>query len=216
MKHPEDCQCHLHIATDCPYCEWTGIGTTRRGTHIKKEHPDKFVGRVTSASRLAAKVLQAHYVAQEMKRLSDKGIRFLPSKHLDYQVKQNIQAWMGQLKRSQDVRHNLLVEGLDKAERGVQSIRDFKRLQTAIVQSSKLSPDGSVGLYKRHTHYNTSVAGEILKLSFALNKTWSFAVHLLLLYGLEAMAEQIATTGVLPPTEIQSPTRELAKAERNQ
>lgn len=184
------------------------------GRHIQTQHPAFYVPKVSSAKRLAAKALQAHSVATEMKRLAKRGIRLLPKSRLDASTRMMVNAWLKRLSESANVSENLLIAGMEKSERGIQSQREFKALQASIIQASKLGDDSLPGLYARSTHFNPTVAGEILKLAFLLNKSWSFATHLLLLYGLESLAEQLATTGALPPLDVSSPSRSLAEAQK--
>ena len=162
---------------------------------------------------LVAKALQAQQVAKEINRLAKRGLRFLPSTKLDATTRTLVNAWQKKLGGSAVASENLLIAGLEKAERGIHSIKEFNTLKASILNSRQVGNPALPGLYTRSTHFNTEVAGEILKLAFSLNKSWSFAVHILLLYGLEAMAEQIATQGALLPTKVASPSKELAEGQ---
>jgi hypothetical protein len=217
VKHLDPCNCHLHMAVTCDHCGLQLVGTTRLGTHVKKEHPEHFVPRrPTSAKRIAAKIVQSMEVAKEMKRLANRGVRFLPKSRLDKTSINMINAWIAEMSSSKEVQDNLLIAGFGKAERGVASQKEFLTLQGAIVDAAKLSYDNLPGLYKRVTQFQPQVAGEILKLAFALNKSWSFTTHLLLLYGLEAMAEELSTSGPQPPGSVSSPAGEVTKNQKEE
>jgi hypothetical protein len=159
---------------------------------------------------LAAKVLQAKQVAEEMKRLGKRGIRFLPKGRLDQQTINMIEAWSKKLSDSSKVSDNFLIAGMDHAEAGVKSIKEFNRLKQSIKESAKLGMNDLPGLWPRQVWFNPQVAGELLKLAFTLNRSLSFVTHLVLLYGLEALAEELSTVGPHPPTEISSPSRTIA------
>ncbi len=217
-KHPEGCPCPMHIAVQCEYCDWQDWGTPLLGKHIKQKHPEHFIPRrkPPSAVKLAAKVLQAHNVAKEMKRLAARGIRYLPKGKLDASTVQMIQAWANKTAHSTDPNLNLLMAGLDSAETAISSVREFTKLKEAIKESAKLNLDGIPAVYEKKSYYNPEVAGEILKLAFSLNKSWDFTQNLLLLYGLESLADEIATVGPHPPTEISSPSKSLSAAAKEE
>lgn len=170
--------------------------------------------RVSGPVRLAAKVLQSHEVAKEMKRLGERGIRFLPKGRLDKQTVAMINAWVTRMNDSAKASDNLLIAGMEQAEKGIASIREFNRLKESIKESAKLGQGNLPGLWQRSTWFNPQVAGEILKLAFTLNRSWSFCVHLLLLYGLESLADELATVGPHPPTEILSPSKNIAQNQK--
>jgi hypothetical protein len=172
------------------------------------------VVRVPASVRLAAKVLQAHEVAKEIKRLGERGIRFLPKGKLDKQTIDMVNAWCTKLSDSSKASDNLLIAGMDHAEKGVKSIKDFNTLKRQIIESSKLGLNNLPGLWPRQVWFNPQVAGELLKLAFTLNRSLSFTVHLVLLYGLESLAEELSTVGPHPPNEIGSPSRELAQNQK--
>ena len=166
------------------------------------------------AVRLAAKALQAHEVAKEMKRLGERGVRFLPKGRMDKETADMVKAWITRMNDSSKVSENLLIAGIDHSEKGVTSIREFNAIKKSIKQSADLGLDDKPGLWNRATHFNPTVAGEVLKLAFTLDKSFSFAVHLLLLYGLESLAEEISTTGPHPPTDIESPSKSIAQNQK--
>ena len=211
MPHKPDCDCHLHIETQCEHCGEKMIGTTRLGRHVQLKHPEHWIPRKQpkSARVLAARVLQSHAVATEMKRLARRGIRFLPKTPLGKVDVDIINAWIREMETG-SADEKMLLGGLDTVERGIRSQKDFALLQASIKESAKLGMNDLPGLYDRRTWFNTDVAGECLKLAFALNRSWSFSVHLLLLYGLDALAEELATTGIEPPKRVRSPSKAVA------
>jgi hypothetical protein len=160
---------------------------------------------------LATKVLQARAVASEMKRLKDRGIRFLPKGRLDKQTIAMINAWADKLNNSAKVSDNLIIAGMDQAEDGIKSVREFTKLKASIKESAKLGLNNLPGLWDRKIWFNCQIAGELLKLAFTLNRSFSFCVHLVLLYGLESLAEELSTVGPHPPNEISSPSKTIAK-----
>lgn len=151
-----------------------------------------------------------------MKRLATKGIRFLPKGKLDATTVQMIAAWAAKIAHSTDPSLNLLTAGLDSAETAVSSVREFTRLKEAIKESAKLNLDGLPAVYEKKSFYNPEVAGEILKLAFSFNKSWSFTQNLLLLYGLKSLADEIVSVGPHPPMEICSPSKSLSAAAKEE
>jgi hypothetical protein len=146
--------------------------------------------------------------------MGERGVRFLPKGKLDRSTVDMVNAWIKKMKDSAKVSDNLLIAGIDHSEGGVSSIKEFNQIKASIAQAAKLGLDDKPGLWDRKTHYNPTVAGEVLKLAFTLDKSFSFAVHLLLLYGLESMAEEISTTGPHPPTDIESPSKSITQNQK--
>jgi hypothetical protein len=169
---------------------------------------------ISIATKLAVKVLQANEVQKEMKRLGKRGIRFLPKGRLDKFTISMINAWADKMNNSAKASDNLLIAGMDQAEKGVASIREFNRLKESIKESAKLGQGDLPGLWQKSIWFNPQVAGELLKLAFSLNRSISFVCHLVLLYGLEALAEELSTVGPHPPTEILSPSKSLAQNQK--
>lgn len=187
------------------------MGTARLGTHMYYHHPQHFEPkRKESVKKLAAKVLQSHAVAKEINRLAERGVRFLPKNAMGKVEVQMVQAWLQRMKGSDDVKQRMLLGGMERAERGIHSQQEFLRLQKNIKALAELDDRDLPGLYQHSTYFTPGVAGEILKLAFALNKSWSFSVHLLLLYGLDALAEQIAKAGPHPPEFLSKPAKAIA------
>ena len=176
--------------------------------------PKPQIIRRKTAVKLAAKVLQAHTVAKEIKRLGERGVRFLPKGKMDKTDVLLVNDWIKKMNNSARVSENLLIAAIDQSEKGIASIKEFNQIKASIKMSAELGLDNKPGLWNRSTHYNPTVAGEILKLAFSMNKSFSFAVHLLLLYGLESLAEEISTTGPHPPTDIESPSKAIAQNQK--
>jgi len=175
------------------------------------EIPPRKSIRNGSAALLATKVLQAKAIATEMKRLKERGVRFLPKGRLDKQTITMVNAWADKLNNSAKVSDNLIIAGMDQVEEGIKSIKEFTKLKAQIKESMKLGLNNLPGLWPRKVWFNPQVAGELLKLAFTLNRSFSFCVHLVLLYGLESLAEELSTVGPHPPNEISSPSKSIAK-----
>ncbi len=175
------------------------------------EIPRVIKPRVPYSVKLAAKVLQANEIQKEMKRLGQRGLRFLPKGKLDKTTVAMINAWADRMNNSAKASDNLLIAGMEQAEQGIKSIKDFNKIKQSIKESAKLSQGDLPGLWDRKVWFNPQVAGELLKLAFTLNRSLSFCVHLVLLYGLESLAEEISTVGPHPPTELLSPSKRIAK-----
>lgn len=146
--------------------------------------------------------------------MGERGVRFLPKGRLDKEMVSMVNDWIKKMKDSARVSENMLIAGIDQSEGGVSSIKEFNQIKESIKMSAKLGLNDKPGLWNRATHYNPTIAGEVLKLAFTLGKSFSFAVHLLLLYGLESLAEEISTTGPHPPTDIESPSKAIVQNQK--
>jgi hypothetical protein len=190
------------------------MGTAQRGRHIQSRHPQNWVpSKGKSVKAHAAKMLQTRQAAKEIERLGGRGVRFLP-KVLDPHAITMVNNWIKNMKNSSRASDNLLIAGIDQSEDGISSIKEFNQIKASIKAFARLGLDDKPGLWDRKTHYNPTIAGEVLKLAFLLGQSFSFAVHLLLLYGLEAMAEEVATTGPHPPSGIGSPSKAIDEIQK--
>ncbi len=205
--NPSSPETHLE-GSDCSP-ESSGFEIPEEIKETKETKPKRI--RPGHATVLATKIMQAKAVASEMKRLKDRGIRFLPKGRLDKQTISMVNAWADKLNNSAKVSENFIIAGIDQAEDGVKSVKEFNTLKLQIKESSKLGLNNLPGLWPRKIWFNPQVAGELLKLAFALNRSISFTTHLVLLYGLEALAEELSTVGPHPPNQIDSPAKALAK-----
>jgi hypothetical protein len=180
------------------------------GRHIQSTHPDKFQGRQKQPKhKIAAKAIQAMNVAKEINRLARKGVRFLPKSRLDRTTIGLVNEWLKQQTVDPEAKKTLMLGALENVESSIRTDKQFLDLQASIKQSLKTSSDAVLpALYSKSTWFDTETASEILKLAYALGKTWSFAVHLLLLYGLTAMAEEVSSGKLKPPTLMAHPAKE--------
>ena len=146
--------------------------------------------------------------------MGKRGVRFLPKGKLDKSTADMINGWIDRMNNSAKVSDNLLIAGITHSEAGIASVREFNAIKDSIKQSAALGLDSKPGLWARQVHFNPQVAGEVLKLAFTLNRSLSFCVHLLLLYGLESLADELATVGPHPPTEIVSASKAIAENQK--
>lgn len=242
-EHPAECECHLCRRVWCIVCpkilrvEWVGL--TSFGSHLKACHPDHWHmlrshNMTVSGRRWNTKwgtkprvtryqVNSIHAVAREIRvsreieRASSKGVKALPLDQITDATRLQISEWIGAVKRLPGVRKRLFMEAVEATTDGYNGdLQEYRRhllvLQT-ILEEASIS--GKPAVITKEVCFDPRIAIEISKLSYALDRSWSFVVHLCALYGLRAITDGLRSEGITPPSAVATvpSTRTILKAD---
>lgn len=229
-EHPAECECHLCRRVWCILCpailrvEWVGLtsfGSHLKACHAKNWHLMRSHNMTVSGKRWNTKwstkprvthyqVSSLHAVAREMRvsreieRASGKGVKALPLDDITDATRLQITEWIGAIKRLPGIRKRLFMEAIEATTDGYNGdLQEYRRhlivLQT-ILEETSIS--GKPAVITKDVCFDPRVAIEIAKLSYALDRSWSFVVHLCALYGLRAITDGLRSEGIAPPSTV--------------
>lgn len=207
--HPPECGCAYCRTMCCVPCHMADPSNTKTwksiqgfSRHIQAIHSEwALPGNAESKVNRIRRTIRAVALAKEQKRFTRQGLKTVPIKKFNEEHLKQIDRWVSAIER--DPSSNLLL--------GAITLADERFVKRSTFESQVRDLTASVGqgirtgLYvttERKTHYDPRVALEVLKLCWTLGRGWSFVVHLLLLYGLNAFAENLKNEGISPPTRV--------------
>jgi hypothetical protein len=230
-KHPPGCICVHCVTISCILCNedervvWRGLPGFSR--HVQYCHPKFWVEHhqkitITGKQRYAqnrsagtilrnpkivrqkiSRAAQEFRAIEEISKASSAGLRVIPTKHLDDTTRFQVEKWIKGIKNLPKLRKRLFMEAVEKTEDKyrdeVSYRRSLKAIQMVIEESTALKKPTVV---THEVSFDPQVALEIVKLCWALNRGWSFVVHLLALYGLKSITENLHNAGISPPSTL--------------
>lgn len=217
--HSPDCGCQHCRRVCCIFCHDSDasktepfIGLPGFGRHIQQRHPGEY--QFSSQRRLDQRIVRAlaqRRLNRELQTQENLGIRKIPIGKITPQTVAHLEAEVrasrrkireGSYSRRQD---SLFLSAIEEADRSIRPNlqRDLDRqVRRLLYELEAGDKTGIPPTVERKTLFDPRVAIELLKLEYGLNRSWSFVVHLVCVYGINALVEAMQHEGIVPPTYI--------------
>ncbi len=228
LKHKQPCACHLCVQMSCLHCGpevpivWTGIGAFSH--HVYARHRTihdawytertlmgnvrKGQSKFTKLRRASEEVLSLSKklrAAEELEKASAVGMHAVPLDAINDLTRDQIKKFLGAVNRLPGVSRKLFMEAVSKVDDGFKTKNDYRKaLELAKVVTEEATSSGKYAVLERKVYFDPRVSVEIIKLAYALDRGYSFIVHLLLLYGLKALSAGLRREGITPPSDVVS------------
>ncbi len=228
LKHQQPCACHLCRTLSCRLCGpsipiiWTGVGAyanhvymTHRPIHDLWYKERTLLGNARKGQRYFTKLRQASEevlslskklrAAEELEKASAVGMHAIPLDAINDLSRDQIKKFLGAVNRLPGVSRKLFMEAVSKVDDGFKTKNDYRKaLELAKVVTEEATSSGKYAVLERKVYFDPRVSVEIIKLAYALDRGYSFIVHLLLLYGLKALSSGLRREGITPPSDVVS------------
>jgi hypothetical protein len=189
------------------------------GFHVKSNHPAvyKALGNKTvagtekywyysspenRAKRLHAAAQQIRFI-EEVNKASDFDLARVPINEITDVTRAQVKAFIGAVKKLPGLRTKLYMEAIERSGDGYKTPAAYKsalRTIELVIEEATIAQKPTV--VQKQVSFDPRVALEIVKLTHALGKGYSFTLHLLCLYGLRAITDGLVRDGINPPRDV--------------
>jgi hypothetical protein len=223
--HGEDCGCAVCRRMSCIVCTpsdvvWVGLPAFSK--HVKDVHTatwyefyktESISGRPRTAQSArfrrermlerAETALREARAVDEIFKASKHELRSVPVEAVTDALRSQVAAFASAVKKLPRMREKLFLEAVERVDDAWATPDAYRRalrgLQ-ALVEEASASKKPTV--VSKETSFDPRVALEITKLGYAMGKGWSFTVHLLCLYGIDAVVQGLNREGIAPPSAV--------------
>lgn len=179
------------------------------GRHLASQHPAHydFSRSVRKTKRLAKAVAELN-VAKQSKKFENRSLRQVPIERIRERDLKTIADWtrLGREGASMDKSRRqdpLLLTAVEMADDAFANQKKYEQAVRGLAHDiARGAKTASLTLTERKTFFDPRISLEVFKIMWATRRGWSFVIHLLLCYGINAFVESLYTEGLSPSNTI--------------